>query len=631
MLYNSFTWLLVGLLVVRKSVADSQQIPISNADAIATAQAAAVLQATDDLLSSESLVASCSSCISLLQVSKNLAYISEGLFLSTLTSVCKRAGVDPTVCEGTVKEQGPVLRQVLRTINVSGRDGHIMCAANLNACPYPVVEEWNVTFPKPKPEHARPPPPSGQELTVLHLSDWHVDPLYEAGTEAACDKPICCRSEFTNFENITQPASTWGAFTCDTPITLLESMLEYIPSVTDKFAFAILTGDVPPHEVWSTLPYNKTQAIEVSSYDLLHAHFDAPGLIDTKLYPVVGNHEAAPTNLFPHNVSVIPKGDDKQYLNLTWLYETMSESWSGWLGNDATVQLVHNSGSYVAYPTDGLVIIGLNTMFCYTLNWWNIEYGGEKDPNGIFTWMIQHLQLAEDQGKRVWIIGHIAPGDNTCLHDYSNYYYQIVERYAPHVIAGQFFGHTHRDELEIFYENATQNYSKAISTAYLAPAITPFTSMNPGFRVYKIDAKTFDVMDSLTYVADLDDAEEWGEEGPNWHLEYSAREAYMSPLANVGPKEPLSPAWWHNVTRSFEENESMFEKYFMYRTKSSPTLPECDQTCRTNIICGIRAGKSELRCDYQRDDLNETSLFREYQRDPEKFEYMKDLCSGLGH
>lgn len=100
MLYNSFTWLLIGLLVVRKSVADSQQIPISNADAIATAQAAAVLQATDDLLSSESLVASCSSCISLLQVSKNLAYISEGLFLSTLTSVCKRAGVDPTVVSG---------------------------------------------------------------------------------------------------------------------------------------------------------------------------------------------------------------------------------------------------------------------------------------------------------------------------------------------------------------------------------------------------------------------------------------------------------------------------------------------------------------------------------------------------
>lgn len=155
-------------------------------------------------------------------------------------------------------------------------------------------------------------------------------------------------------------------------------MLEYIPSVADKYAFAILTGDVPPHEVWSTLPYNKTQGIETLSYDLLHAHFDTPGLIDTKLYPVVGNHEAAPTNLFPHNVSKIPKGDDNQFLNLTWLYETMSDSWSGWLETEATVQLVHNSGSYVAYPTDGLVVIGLNTMFCYTLNWWNMESGGEK-------------------------------------------------------------------------------------------------------------------------------------------------------------------------------------------------------------------------------------------------------------
>lgn len=85
------------------------------------------------------------------------------------------------------------------------------------------------------------------------------------------------------------------------------------------------------------------------------------------------------------------------------------------------------------------------------------------------------------------------------------------------------------------------------------------------------------------------------------------------------------------MTRSFEESDDMFEKYYSNRVKSSPTVPECDQACRTNIICGIRAGKSELRCDYQRDDMNQTSLFSERQRDPAKFEYMKDLCSGLVH
>jgi len=78
----------------------------------------------------------------------------------------------------------------------------------------------------------------------------------------------------------------------------------------------------------------------------------------------------------------------------------------------------------------------------------------------------------------------------------------------------------------------------------------------------------------------------------------------------------------------------MFEKYYNFRSKTSPNLPECDQACRTNLICGIRAGKSELRCDYQRDDINQTSqvsLFSERQRNPEKFAYMKDLCSGLDH
>jgi sphingomyelin phosphodiesterase len=100
MLYHSFTWLLVGALAVQKSIAEPlfhQQVPISTAEIIETAHEAAVFQATTDLLSSESFVTSCSSCISLLQVVKNLAYISESLFLSTLTSVCKRAGIDPIV------------------------------------------------------------------------------------------------------------------------------------------------------------------------------------------------------------------------------------------------------------------------------------------------------------------------------------------------------------------------------------------------------------------------------------------------------------------------------------------------------------------------------------------------------
>lgn len=42
------------------------------------------------------------------------------------------------------------------------------------------VEQWNITFPKPKPELKQEPIKSnGQTFTVLQLSDWHIDLDYQ--------------------------------------------------------------------------------------------------------------------------------------------------------------------------------------------------------------------------------------------------------------------------------------------------------------------------------------------------------------------------------------------------------------------------------------------------------------------
>lgn len=221
-------------------------------------------------------------------------------------------------------------------------------------------------------------------------------------------------------------------------------MLEYIPLATPETAFAIMTGDIPPHEVWQTLPTEKTAMIQNGSYNLLHAHFDTSFLINTKLYPAIGNHESAPTNLFPLKYSSLPGGKRHDDLTMSWLYESLASSWKGWLPDHHLPSIHNNSGSYISYPVPGLKLISLNTNFCYNLNWWLYEQPAKKDPNGILKWLIRQLQRSEDARERVWIIGHTPPGDSSCFHDYSNYYYQVVERYAPHVIAGQFFGHTHR-------------------------------------------------------------------------------------------------------------------------------------------------------------------------------------------
>lgn len=45
-------------------------------------------------------------------------------------------------------------------------------------------------------------------------------------------------------------------------------------------------------------------------------------------------------------------------------------------------------------------------------------------------------------------------------------------------MAGQFFGHTHVDEFELFYDEET--LSRPLSVAFLAPSATTYIGLNPG-------------------------------------------------------------------------------------------------------------------------------------------------------
>lgn len=40
----------------------------------------------------------------------------------------------------------------------------------------------------------------------------------------------------------------------------------------------------------------------------------------------------------------------------------------------------------------------------------------------------------------------------------------------------------YRDEFQLFYKDDSQEAEDAISVAYLAPSITPYPDLNPGFR-----------------------------------------------------------------------------------------------------------------------------------------------------
>lgn len=66
----------------------------------------------------------------------------------------------------------------------------------------------------------------------------------------------------------------------------------------------------------------------------------------------------------------------------------------------------------------------------------------------------------------------------------SNEEVTTVFRYES-TITAQFFGHTHNDEFELFYD--TSDLGRAVNVAFIGPSVTPYADLNPGYRIYYVD------------------------------------------------------------------------------------------------------------------------------------------------
>lgn len=53
----------------------------------------------------------------------------------------------------------------------------------------------------------------------------------------------------------------------------------------------------------------------------------------------------------------------------------------------------------------------------------------------------------------------------------------LSSRYES-TITGQFFGHTHMDEFEMFFDETDK--SRPVGVAFIAPSITTYVDLNPG-------------------------------------------------------------------------------------------------------------------------------------------------------
>lgn len=62
--------------------------------------------------------------------------------------------------------------------------------------------------------------------------------------------------------------------------------------------------------------------------------------------------------------------------------------------------------------------------------------------------------------------------------------FKSPSRYESTIVS-LFFGHTHYDEFELFYD--TEDLGRAVGIAYIGPSVTPYYDLNPGYRIYYVD------------------------------------------------------------------------------------------------------------------------------------------------
>ncbi|CAH7686937.1 Metallo-dependent phosphatase-like protein [Phakopsora pachyrhizi] len=576
----------------------------------------------NELASSIENLSTCASCKALLIPLISIAHLGDQKFYDTLVTFCTRLNIqDPQVCRGALGAQAPIIAHSLRSISISGQTATLFCTKTFGLCEEPPVRDWlgiplppfpikssstnnlNVSSRHQTNHHRR--RSVKKPIQVIHLSDLHIDRQYSIGADANCNRNLCCRTDQpTSTPNVTQsPAGPYGNHNCDSPESLYVSMLRALEEYASEAAFVVHTGDMVDHAVWNSVRREVEDGIG-QGHSQFTTHSNKP------LYGVIGNHDVAPTNSFPRNTTITT-------LSSQWDLELFADTWERWIGQQGSRSVSSMSGCFSRiHPGTNLKIISLNTGLWYKANFWLYDSDEfQPDPNGILTWLIEELKDSEEKGQKVWLMGHLSPGKSDCLRQPSRYLNQIMRRFK-NTISASLFGHTHRSEWEIVYEDPRNpTRESAIGMIYIGPALTP-ESGNPAFRVYDVDPETYEILDFHEIITNL--TEPGFQTGPRWFKYYSARETYGNIISEdqrrsyVDGGRALDGNFWHLVTEVLENSYPEFEKFYNRLTRGAgfkdDWRPCFSGNCRKKWVRNLRSSESEFNGYPNRVGLNIDSI-----------------------
>ena len=214
----------------------------------------------------------------------------------TVLELCDRFQIQtPEVCNGLVELNWPILSYIIMN---SLADARAICGTlPISFCKVNEgIFNWSVKVDNGKGLMTAPksavPKKTANDLNIVQITDIHYDPDYQPGSLAECDEPLCCRSSVKKGTSKEAQAGYWSDYrSCDSPLHMVEQAFDHIRETHSKIDYIYQTGDIVPHNVWTTTKdSNRAMLTEIN--DLLEEKF--PGV---QIFPSVGNHEPHPTNV----------------------------------------------------------------------------------------------------------------------------------------------------------------------------------------------------------------------------------------------------------------------------------------------------------------------------------------------
>ncbi|XP_007491519.2 acid sphingomyelinase-like phosphodiesterase 3b [Monodelphis domestica] len=394
-----------------------------------------------------------------------------------------------------------------------------------------------------------------------HISDLHLELEYNHTSK---DPSQVCLSEGP--QSVTN-AGVWGNYLCDAPWELINSSIYAMKAILPKPDFILLTGDFTAQIIDEEWTEEAVLIIVKRLTDLLLLVFP-----DTTVYATLGNHDFYPKDQLPAKSNVI--------------YSYIADLWRPWLDYKSISQFKKGAFYYQNLPgpnSNGQIVV-LNTNLYYEKN------GAENrlnDPGKQFQWLDTVLSEAFQDGKKVYIIGHMPPGffEKTrnkawFRPNFNKRYMEIIKKHYR-VIEGQFFGHHHTDSFRMFYDDK----DNPVSVMFLTPGVTPKKTTlpgvengpnNPGIRVWEYDRATLRLKDMVTYYLNLTHA---NLHSPKWKKEYRLTEAFYV--------QDGSAASMHRVLEKIASESQFLQKYYKFNSVNYDLRP-CHRHCREEHLCAIK-------------------------------------------